>query len=104
MAYVVITGAYGGMGRKTAELFRDNSYTVFALDKKIEEKEEGIIPIYCDVTDINSIKEAFNTIKKTTDSVDAIVHFAGIYMLDSLVVMIILLPFFNKGRKVLFIK
>lgn len=88
MKYVLITGAYGGMGKATVEIFRQNGYTVFALDKYIPggiENLNGVIPIQVDVTDEGSVLAAFNLVKTYTDTLYAIVHFAGIYTLDSLV-------------------
>ena len=87
MKSVIVTGAYGGMGRAACKLLRDMGYTVFALDKKVSEAENGIIPIETDITYEESVQNAFSTIMNTTDSVQAIMHFAGIYMLDSLVEM-----------------
>jgi NAD(P)-dependent dehydrogenase (short-subunit alcohol dehydrogenase family) len=84
--YVLITGANGGMGRAAARKFRDMGYSVFALDICVNtENEEGIIPIEADVTDEESVKRAFLKVKEYTDRLFAIIHFAGIYMLDSLV-------------------
>lgn len=84
--YVLITGANGGMGRAAARKFRDMGYSVFALDRCVNsENEEGIIPIEADVTDEESVKRAFLKVKEYTDRLFAIIHFAGIYMLDSLV-------------------
>lgn len=88
MKYVLITGAYGGMGKATVEIFRQNGYVVFALDKYIPyvyEEPDGVIPIQVDVTDDDSVLAAFNLVKTYTDTLYAIVHFAGIYTLDSLV-------------------
>lgn len=85
--YVLVTGAYGGMGRKTAEALRNDGYRVFALDKKVGAQEENIIPLEADITDAESVKNAFETVRAHTDRLCAIVHFAGIYMLDSLVEM-----------------
>ena len=85
MKYVLITGAYGGMGYKTVQRLKAQGYTVFALDKKVREAEENVLPIEADVTDIHSIRSAFEKVKAVTDSLFAIVHFAGVYMLDSLV-------------------
>ena len=84
---VLITGAYGGMGKATANILRDNGFRVFALDKTVGAKEENIIPIKADITDENSVKSAFETVSGMTDGLFAIIHFAGIYMLDSLVEM-----------------
>lgn len=82
---ILITGAYGGMGKATAKALKDKGFRVFALDKNVGAEEEDIIPIEADITDENSIINAFDKISKMTDNLFAIVHFAGIYMLDSLV-------------------
>lgn len=88
MKYVVVTGAYGGMGQATTKLFAENGFTVFALDRKICESDNAnIIPIEIDVRDLSSVRNAFERVKQVTDNLHAIVHFAGIYTLDSLVEM-----------------
>jgi NAD(P)-dependent dehydrogenase (short-subunit alcohol dehydrogenase family) len=43
------------------------------------------MPIETDLTDENSVKSAYETVKNVTDELYAILHFAGIYTLDSLV-------------------
>lgn len=86
MEYVIVTGAFGGMGKATVELLASSGYTVFALDKiEYLEKSERIIPINVDVTSAESVQSAYAEIRKWTSSVKAIIHFAGIYTLDSLV-------------------
>ncbi len=85
--YVLITGAYGGMGRKTAELLAGQGCCVFALDRKVSAPEENIIPIEADITDEKSVAMAFEAVRTYTEKLDAIVHFAGVYMLDSLLEM-----------------
>ena len=87
MKYVLITGAYGGMGRKAAEYFSERGFSVFALDKKVGEGSENVIPIEADVTNEESVAAAFEKVSALTDDLFAIVHFAGIYSLDSLVEM-----------------
>ena len=87
MKSILVTGAYGGMGSAACKLLRDMGYTVFALDKRVSETEKGIIPIQADITSEDSIKEAFARVAETAESLDAILHFAGMYMLDSLVEM-----------------
>ena len=85
MQYILVTGAYGGMGRATVQLLKKQGFFVFALDRKIGEAEENVFPIEADITDESSLTRAAETIKKKTDALFAIVHYAGIYMLDSLV-------------------
>ena len=87
MKYVLMTGAFGGMGRAAAKHLAAQGFTVFALDKNIGEAEENILPIQADVTDVESLKAAFLQVKERTEELFAIVHFAGVYMLDSLVEM-----------------
>ena len=84
---VLITGAYGGMGRATAEVLAKKGFRVFALDRVVGDEEENIIPIQADITDENSVKAAFEYVKSATDELFAIIHFAGVYMLDSLIEM-----------------
>ena len=66
------------------ELLKKQGFFVFALDRKIGEAEENVFPIEADITDESSLARAAETIKKKTDALFAIVHYAGIYMLDSL--------------------
>lgn len=84
---VLITGAYGGMGHATAKALRNRGFRVFALDRVTRPKEENIIPVEADLTDEASVKRAFDTVCGMTDALHAVIHFAGIYMLDSLVEM-----------------
>ena len=87
MKYILVTGAYGGMGQKTTQFLAEKGFTVFALDQKTECAQENIIPIQADITDEESIRSAVQRVKEVTDTLFAIVHFAGVYMLDSLVEM-----------------
>ena len=84
---VLITGAYGGMGRATIKTFAKAGYRVFALDLRVGDAEENIIPIEADVTSEESLENALRIVSETCDRLDAILHFAGIYMLNSLVEM-----------------
>ncbi len=82
---ILITGAYGGMGRAAALKLKSMGFHIFALDRKVGEREDGITPIAADVTDEESVKAAFSEVLEQTHELFAIIHFAGIYMLDSLV-------------------
>ena len=84
---VLITGACGGMGQRCARLLCENGYRVFALDIKPCEGFDGITFIEADVTREESLRAAVEKIREQTESLYAVLHFAGIYMLDSLVEM-----------------
>ena len=84
---VLITGAFGGMGRAATEYFSGLGYRVLALDLKCEKAQNNVIPIEVDVTSAAGVEAAYAEACKHVDKLDAIIHFAGIYMLDSLVEM-----------------
>lgn len=87
MKSVLVTGAYGGMGAETVRLLKAQGIRVFALDLKVGEAEENVIPVSADLTCEESIQAAFDAVCEQTDKLYAIIHFAGVYMLDSLVEM-----------------
>ena len=87
MKYILVTGAYGGIGRKAVDALKEQGYFVIALDKTTDAAEENVFPLQVDITDADCVKDAFEKVKTVTDELYAIVHFAGIYMLDSLVEM-----------------
>ena len=87
MKTILITGAAGGMGRATCTLFAKQGYRVFALDRVAIEQQENITPIVADLTDEKGVQRAVVSVAQMTDKLDAVLHFAGVYMLDSLVEM-----------------
>ena len=87
MKSVLITGAGGGMGQAAVKALKDRGYRVFALDIKPVVAEENIVPICADITSEESVLSACEQVKTVTDRLDAVVHYAGIYMLNSLVEM-----------------
>ena len=91
MKYILVTGAYGGMGRETVQLLLKEGYAVFALDSHIptddQAENNALIPLKANVSDEESVKQAIKQVSSITKELDAIIHFAGIYMLDSLVEM-----------------
>lgn len=84
---VLVTGACGGMGRATVQTLQAQGYLVFALDRRTAPGAENVIPLEADITDEQSLQAALQTVRSYTDNLFAIVHFAGIYMLDSLAEM-----------------
>ena len=87
MRDILVTGAYGGMGRAAvAELVR-RGFRVFAVDRRVGSAKECVIPIEADITSEDAVRAALERVGEYTDTLFAVVHFAGIYMLDSLVEM-----------------
>lgn len=83
---IIITGVSGGMGAATARRLQKEGFRVFGLDiREPSEKLTGVHYIWADLTDDESVKNAFQLIREQTDSVNAIIHMAGMYDLNSLV-------------------
>ena len=88
MKYVVLTGAFGGMGRAITKELTANGYYVFGLDiKKPEEEIENFEFIKTDVREQRDIEHAFKKISKCEVELDAIISTAGIYDMNSLIEM-----------------
>ena len=86
MKYALITGGASGMGRETALTLANNGYTIFSCDIKLNpEKHENIIQIETDVTSIKSVQNAYKQVLKVTNKLDAVINFAGIILMNSLI-------------------
>jgi NAD(P)-dependent dehydrogenase (short-subunit alcohol dehydrogenase family) len=82
---ILVTGAYGGMGSAAVRALTKKGYRVFALDLNAGEPRPQVIPVKADITDPESVNQALTAVSGHTKELYAIIHFAGIYMLDSLV-------------------
>ena len=87
MKKVLVTGATGGMGAAICKLLVKNGYKVYGIDYRECQKIDGIEFYACDVTDTEAIENVFEKVKEDAGKLDAIVHTAGVYDLDSLVEM-----------------
>lgn len=92
MKAIVITGAAGGIGFETAKKMILEGYTVFGLDIELPITAEklqdvGLYFIQTDLTDQQSVEKAFETVRAKTSQIEAILHMAGMYDLNSLVEM-----------------
>ena len=86
MKTVLVTGGASGMGKAVCKTLAENGFFVYSLDiNKSNEKLTNIKQLVVDVTDINSIKQAHDVISKETKNLDAIINFAGIIMMNSLI-------------------
>ncbi len=74
------------MERAFIEKAANYGYSVFALDNSIPSRFtiKGIIPIKCDITKKEAINDAYTLISQHTNVLFAIIHFAGLYYMDSL--------------------
>jgi len=87
---VVITGCYQGIGHETARVFAENGANIIACSYKQDDEFDdyckqlaveygvSIWPIYFDMLDSNSIKEAAREIQKLKIGIDGVVNIAGI--------------------------
>lgn len=84
MKTVLVTGACGGMGKAICNQLLQKGYQVYGLDYRKGELPQEIHFVLCDVTDAVSVEAAFEKVTASAGSIDAIIHTAGIYDLDSL--------------------
>ena len=82
---VVVTGACGGMGYATTKLLKEKGYNIYAADVVINNQIEGVKYFELDVTNTESCQNFFNFVKEDCNELYAIIHFAGIYDMNSLV-------------------
>lgn len=85
MKSVLVTGAASGMGRAVAEKLAQSGYYVYACDLNKTEEMTNICQLTMDICDQQSIDAAFQYVSEQTNQLDAIINFAGIIMMNSLV-------------------
>lgn len=88
MKYIVVTGSNGGMGKATVLSLLEKGYYVIGLDiveSANQIDSENYKPIKCNITDELGVKEALKQVCSITNEIDAIIHFAGKYVMNSLV-------------------
>ena len=86
----VVTGACGGLGLALTRLLADRGWRVFAADcdeRGLAElaDEPNVEPILIDVTNSESVAEAAASVSAGTVALDAVVNFAGILRVGSLI-------------------
>ena len=87
MKSVLVTGGAGGLGCAAAHRLADAGCRVFSGDIREQLPYPNVVPVRLDLRDPQSIEAAFNQIAAETTSLDAVIHVAGIYMMDSLAEM-----------------
>jgi NAD(P)-dependent dehydrogenase (short-subunit alcohol dehydrogenase family) len=86
MKSILVTGASGGMGRAICHLLSERGCRVYALDVKPLELP-GVASFVCDLRTEAGAADALAWFQAQEAHLDAIVHGAGVYDLDSLVEM-----------------
>ena len=87
MKNVLVTGAAGGMGRAACELLAKSGFRVWGLDRAEPQGEYAWRYVRADITDAASVEAARDAVLAEAGSLDAVVHMAGVYDLNSLVEM-----------------
>lgn len=77
----LVTGASSGIGAATAHRLSTDGWQVFALARRAEKLEhlaeqEGIIPIVCDITDPDAVRQAYVQVAEA-GGIDTLVNNAG---------------------------
>lgn len=85
MKTVLITGAAGGMGRAAARRLLEAGWTVWGLDLREPGGLPGLRFLRADLTDPASVEAAAEALGAAGVRLNAVVHLAGLYDLDSLV-------------------
>lgn len=78
---ILITGASSGIGYDTATLLAKQGHKVYAAARRLEKMEPlrdmGIIPIFMDVTDENSMIQGIDFVMQSEGRIDVLVNNAG---------------------------
>jgi len=87
---VFVTGAAGGLGAATSRYLAERGWRVFAGDLDTAPLQEisrvpGVTGVPLDVTDDTSVAAARATVAASVDGLDAVVNFAGVLGVGSLV-------------------
>src|SRR5687768_13954015 len=81
MRTVLITGASSGIGKNTAMFLANKSFKVIAAARSIEKMNDlkilGCTIIYMDVSNPESVKEAFEKIESEVGAIDILINNAG---------------------------
>jgi NAD(P)-dependent dehydrogenase (short-subunit alcohol dehydrogenase family) len=79
---IIITGGASGIGAATAQLFSQEGATVYVLDKKELDypASKTIIYLPCDVSNLQQVKVAIETIQKKASSIDFLFCNAGVHL------------------------
>lgn len=81
--YIAVIGAAGGIGKVTTNLLIKQGFIVFACDVNtdnlVKEHKKGVIPVKIDITIKQSVIQALNVIKQSTNALQGLVNIAGTF-------------------------
>ena len=86
----LVTGGAGGLGGVTSRTLANNGWHVFVADfddaaLQAFAGNPAFTPIKIDVTKTESVKEAYQQVAKNSDTLSAIVNFAGVLAVGSMI-------------------
>jgi NAD(P)-dependent dehydrogenase (short-subunit alcohol dehydrogenase family) len=76
---ILITGISSGFGKQTAELLAAEGHTVYGTVRRDAEISPSVIGLKLDLTDIDSLKQAVNTIISKEGRIDVLINNAGMH-------------------------
>lgn len=76
MKTMLITGGSSGIGLATVQLFAQKGWQVFELSRH-GKSHDGIVHVYCDVTDEPSVRDAVAEVLTQTEHIDVVISNAG---------------------------
>ncbi len=84
---LLITGAAGGIGRATVDLFAQKGWQVIGVDRKpqMDEFADNVIYIQADISEPEQLEKIYEQVSDFTDSLDAVVNNAAVQICKPLV-------------------
>jgi len=84
---LLITGAAGGIGRATVDLFAQKGWQVIGVDRKpqMDEFPDNGIYIQADISEPQQLEKIYEQVSDFTDSLDAVVNNAAVQICKPLV-------------------
>jgi len=84
MKYVLVTGAFGGLGSAVTALLAERGVTVFAVDLAASVRAGGsrppnVVAIEADVTRAESVEGALSEVRRCADGLDGVVCCAAVF-------------------------
>jgi NADP-dependent 3-hydroxy acid dehydrogenase YdfG len=74
---VLITGISSGFGKSISELLSQKGYKIYGISRKVSEILHPVNILKANVTDIESVKSAIETILKNEGRIDVLINNAG---------------------------